>query len=143
MITRTYADGSKDTYKDKKGPKYVFEGEKDRKPITWDTLQPGESAFGKLKDGPEYDRFAMLAKPEDTVEAVWNQTQQVLRPNAFITVMLGALMYTLLVFIQNEKNLTNILNKSIKIHKKDDTTNNPAKSNKDFTFALAGCGQFI
>ena len=55
--------------------------------------------------------------------------------DAFITVMLGALMYTLLVFIQNEKNLTDILNKSIKIHKKDDTTNNPAKSNKDFTFA--------
>ncbi len=55
--------------------------------------------------------------------------------DAFITIMLGALMYTLLVFIQNEKNLTNILNKSIKIHKKDDTTNNPAKSNKDFTFA--------
>lgn len=55
--------------------------------------------------------------------------------DAFITIMLGALMYTLLVFIQNEKNLTNILNKSIKMHKKDDTINNHAKSNKDFTFA--------
>ncbi len=87
LITRTYPDGSKDTYKNKKGPKYVFEGEKDGKPITWDTLQPGESAFGKLKDGPEYDRFAMLAKPEDTVEAVWNETQKVQRPNAFITVI--------------------------------------------------------
>ena len=47
--------------------------------------------------------------------------------DAFITVMLGALMYTLLVFIQNEKNLTNIINKSIKIHKKGDTINKPAK----------------
>lgn len=87
LITRTYPDGSKDTYKNKKGPKYVFEGEKDGKPITWDDLQPGESAFGKLKDGPEYDRFAMLAKPEDTVEAVWDETQEVQRPNAFITVI--------------------------------------------------------
>ncbi|MBR3675610.1 MAG: hypothetical protein IKN71_00540 [Alphaproteobacteria bacterium] len=82
LITRVYEDGSKDTYKNKKGPKYEFEGGK-----TWDELQPGESAFGKLKDGPEYDRFAMLAKPEDTVDAVWDETQKVTRPNAYITVI--------------------------------------------------------
>lgn len=82
LITRTYDDGSKDTYKNKKGPKYEFEGEK-----TWDKLQPGESAFGKLKDGPEYDRFAVLAKPEDTVEAVWDETQRVTRANSFVTVI--------------------------------------------------------
>lgn len=82
LITRTYEDGSKDTYKNKKGPKYEFEGGK-----SWDDLQPGDSAFGKLKDGPEYDRFAMLAKPEDTVEAVWDETQKVTRPNSFVTVI--------------------------------------------------------
>ncbi len=82
LITRQYPDGSKDTYKNKKGPKYEFEGGK-----SWDELQPGESAFGKLKDGPEYDRFAVLAKPEDTVDAVWNETQKVTRPNSFVTVI--------------------------------------------------------
>lgn len=82
LITRTYDDGSKDTYKNKKGPKYQFEGDK-----SWDDLQPGESAFGKLKDGPEYDRFAMLAKPEDTVDAVWDETQKVTRSNSFVTVI--------------------------------------------------------
>ena len=82
LITRTFEDGTKDTYKNKKGPRYDFEGGK-----TWDDLQPGESAFGKLKDGPEYDRFAMFAKPEDTVDAVWNQTQDVTRPNSFVTVI--------------------------------------------------------
>ena len=82
LITRTYEDGTKDTYKNKKGPKYEFEGGK-----TWDELLPGESAFGKLKDGPEYDRFAILAKPEDTVDAVWDQTQEVTRPNAYVTVI--------------------------------------------------------
>lgn len=84
LITRTYEDGSKDTYKNKKGPKYEFEGGK-----TWDSLQAGESAFGKLKDGPEYDRFAVFAKPEDTVEAVWDETQKVTRPNSFVTVIYG------------------------------------------------------
>ncbi len=54
--------------------------------------------------------------------------------DVFLTIMLGALMYTLLVLIQNEKNLTNIINKSIKIHKKDGTTKKPTKSDKDFTF---------
>lgn len=82
LITRTYEDGSKDTYKNKKGPKYEFEGDK-----SWDDLQPGESAFGKLKDGPEYDRFAMLAKTGDTVEAVWDETQKVTRSNSFVTVI--------------------------------------------------------
>lgn len=82
LITRTYEDGSKDTYKNKKGPKYEFEGGK-----SWDELQPGESAFGKLKDGPEYDRFAMLAKSGDTVEAVWDETQKITRPNSFVTVI--------------------------------------------------------
>ena len=82
LITRTYEDGSKDTYKNKKGPKYQFEGGK-----SWDDLQPGESAFGMLKDGPEYDRFAILAKPEDTVDAVWGETQKVTRPNAYVTVI--------------------------------------------------------
>ena len=82
LITRTYEDGSKDTYKNKKGRNYEFEGDK-----SWDELQPGESAFGKLKDGPEYDRFAILAKPEDTVEAVWDETQKVTRPNSFVTVI--------------------------------------------------------
>ena len=82
LITREYPDGTRDTYKNKKGPKYEFEGGK-----TWDTLQPGESAWGKLKDGPEYDRFALLAQPEDTVDAVWDETQKVLRPNAYITVI--------------------------------------------------------
>lgn len=82
LITRKYPDGSRDTYKNKKGPKYEFEGGK-----SWDELQPGESAFGKLKDGPEYDRFAMLAKPEDTVEAVWDETQKVTRSNSFVTVI--------------------------------------------------------
>ena len=82
LITRVYEDGSKDTYKNKKGPKYQFEDGK-----TWEELQPGESAFGKLKDGPEYDRFAVLAKPGDTVAAVWDQTQEVTRPNAYVTVI--------------------------------------------------------
>ena len=82
LITRIYPDGSKDTYKNKKGPKYEFEDGQ-----TWDSLQPGQSAFGKLKDGPEYDRFAMLARPGDTVAAVWDETQQVQRPNAYITVI--------------------------------------------------------
>lgn len=82
LITREYPDGTKDTYKNKKGPKYEFEGGK-----TWETLQPGESAWGKLKDGPEYDRFALLAQPEDTVDAVWDETQKVLRSNAYITVI--------------------------------------------------------
>lgn len=82
LITRVYEDGTKDTYKNNKGPKYEFEGGK-----TWDGLQPGESAFGKLKDGPEYDRFAMLAKPEDTVDAVWDETQKVIRPNSYVTVI--------------------------------------------------------
>ena len=82
LITREFPDGGKDTYKNKKGPKYEFEGGK-----SWDELQPGESAFGKLKDGPEYDRFAMLAKPGDTVEAVWDETQQVTRPNSYVTVI--------------------------------------------------------
>lgn len=82
LITRTYEDGSKDTYKNNNGPKYKFEGGK-----TWSDLQPGESAFGKLKDGPEYYRFAKLAKPEDTVDAVWGETQQVTRPNSYIMVI--------------------------------------------------------
>ena len=82
LITRTYEDGSKDTYKNKKGLNYELEGDK-----SWEELQPGESAFGKLKDGPEYDRFAILAKPEDTVEAVWDETQKVTRPNSFVTVI--------------------------------------------------------
>ncbi len=82
LITRVYEDGSKDTYKNKKGSRYEFEGGR-----SWDELQPGESAFGKLKDGPEYDRFAMLAKPGDTVEAVWDETQRVTRPNSFVTVI--------------------------------------------------------
>lgn len=82
LITRQYPDGSKDTYKNKKGPKYEFEAGQ-----SWDNLQPGESAFGKLKDGPEYDWFAILAKPEDTVDAVWDETQKVTRPNSFVTVI--------------------------------------------------------
>ena len=82
LITREYSDGTKDTYKNKKGPRYEFEGGK-----TWEALQPGESAWGKLKDGPEYDRFALLAQPEDTVDAVWDETQKVLRSNAYITVI--------------------------------------------------------
>ena len=84
LITRIYEDGTKDTYKNKKGPKYEFEGGK-----SWDELQPGESAFGILKDGPEYDRFAMFAQPEDTVDAVWDETQKVTRPNSFVTVIYG------------------------------------------------------
>ena len=91
LITRVYPDGTKDTYKNKKGPKYQFEPKKtssgEDKEVTWDTLKPGESAFGKLKDGPEYDRFAMFAKPEDTVDAVWDETQVVTRPNSFVTVI--------------------------------------------------------
>lgn len=82
LITRMYSDGTKDTYKNKKGPRYEFEDGK-----TWDGLAPGESAFGKLKDGPEYDRFAILARPGDTVEAVWDETQKVLRVNAYVTVI--------------------------------------------------------
>ena len=82
LITRMYPDGTKDTYKNKKGPKYEFEDGK-----TWDDLKPGESAFGKLKDGPEYDRVALLASPKDTVNAVWDETQKVLRKNAYITVI--------------------------------------------------------
>ncbi|MBR6009845.1 MAG: hypothetical protein IKP35_00290 [Alphaproteobacteria bacterium] len=82
LITRIYPDGTKDTYKNKKGPKYEFENGK-----TWDDLKPGESAFGKLKDGPEYDRVALLASPKDTVDAVWDETQKVLRKNAYITVI--------------------------------------------------------
>lgn len=83
LITRVYEDGTKDTYKNKKGSKYQFEEEG----VTWESLQPGESAYGVLKDGPEYDRFAMLAKPEDTVDAVWGETQKVTRPNSFVTVI--------------------------------------------------------
>lgn len=56
---------------------------------------------------------------------------------AFITVMLGSLIYTLLVLIQNEKNLTNIINKSIKMHK-GDIIKKTVKSNKnkDFIFVV-------
>ena len=82
LITREYPDGTKDKYKNNNGPKYEFEDGK-----TWETLQPGESAWGKLKDGPEYDRFALLAQPDDTVDAVWDETQKVLRSNAYITVI--------------------------------------------------------
>ncbi len=78
MITREYPDGTKDTYKNTKGKDYLFENGK-----TWQGLKHGESAYGKLKD--EYDRYAMLALPGDTVVAVWDETQRVLRPNAYVT----------------------------------------------------------
>jgi len=88
LITRFYPNGEKDTYINKKGPKYQFEAGEDGKPVTWDSLQPGQSAYGQLKDGSEYDRVAILANPKDLVHPVWGDPpQEVQRPNAFITVV--------------------------------------------------------
>ena len=82
LITRVYEDGTKDTYKNKKGPKYKFEDGK-----SWDDLKPGESAYGILDTGIEYDRYAFFARPGDTVEPVWGGVGEQTRPNAFVTVI--------------------------------------------------------
>ena len=82
LITRVYEDGTKDTYKNKKGPKYKLEGGK-----SWDDLKSGESAYGILETGIEYDRYAFFARPGDTVEPVWGGVGKATRPNAFVTVI--------------------------------------------------------